>query len=53
MCKKAMLHCKRTGNEYYILKMDIKKYFENINKNILYRILKKKIKDQKIIMVNK
>ena len=29
--------------------MDIKKYFENINKNILYRILKKKIKDQKLL----
>ena len=47
--QKAMLHCKRTWNEYYILKMDIKKYFENINKNILYRILKKKIKDQKLL----
>mgnify|MGYP000443720616 FL=1 len=43
--QKAMLHCKRAWNEYYILKMDIKKYFENINKNILYRILKKKIKE--------
>ena len=32
--QKAMLHCKRIWNEYYILKMDIKKYFENINKNI-------------------
>ena len=47
--QKAMLHCKRIWNEYYILKMDIKKYFENINKNILYRILKKKIKDQKLL----
>ena len=45
----AMLHCKRIWNDYYILKMDIKKYFENINKNILYRILKKKIKDQKLL----
>ena len=47
--QKAMLHCKRAWNEYYILKMDIKKYFENINKNILYRILKKKIKDEKLL----
>ena len=29
--QKAMLHCKKIWNEYYILKMDIKKYFENIN----------------------
>ena len=47
--QKTMKHCKAKWGEYYILKMDIKKYFENINKNILYRILKKKIKDQKLL----
>ena len=41
--KKAMLHCSRIWNNYYILKMDVKKYFENINKNILYKILERKI----------
>lgn len=37
--QKAMLHCKRIWNNYYILKMDVRKYFENIDKGILYRIL--------------
>ena len=45
--QKAMLHCKRIWGEYYILKMDIRKYFENINKNILFKILLKKIKDKR------
>ena len=45
--QKAMLHCKRIWREYYILKMDIRKYFENINKNILFKILLKKIKDKR------
>ena len=47
--KKTMLHCKRIWGEYYILKMDVKKYFDNINKNILYEILKRKIKDKKLL----
>jgi len=33
----------------FILKCDIKKYFENINHNILFGIIKKKIKDQNIL----
>ena len=47
--QKAMKHCKNIWGEYYILKMDIKKYFENINKNILYDILQRKIKDHKVL----
>lgn len=47
--QKSMQHCKRIWNDYYILKMDIKKYFENIDKNILYAILKRKIKDKKLL----
>lgn len=46
--QKAMLHCKRIWNNYYILKMDVKKYFENISKNLLFEILKRKIKDEKV-----
>lgn len=42
--KKAMLHCKRIWNEYYILKMDVLKYFQNIDK---------KIKDEKVLWVIK
>lgn len=51
--QKAMLHCKRIWNNYYILKMDVKKYFENINKNILFEILKRKIKDEKVVWLTK
>ena len=41
-----MKHCKRIWNNYYILKMDIAKYFDNIDKNILLGILKERIKDK-------
>ena len=44
--QKTMKHCKTIWGEYYILKMDIAKYFDNINKNILLDILKRKIKDK-------
>ena len=51
--QRAMKHCQRIWNNYYILKMDVKKYFENINKDILYKILKRKIKDPKVIWLTK
>ena len=51
--QKAMKHCKRTWEDYYILKMDIRKYFENINKNILFKILKRKIQDKKLLWLIK
>ena len=51
--QKTMKHCKNIWGEYYILKMDIKKYFENIQKDILYEILKRKIKDKKILWLTK
>ena len=51
--QKAMKHCKIIWGNYYILKMDVKKYFENINKDILYKILLKKIKDKKVIWLTK
>ena len=35
---------KKKYGEYYILKCDVKKYFYNINKNILFNILKKILK---------
>ncbi len=46
--QKAMKHCKNIWGEYYILKMDIKKYFQNINKRKLFKIMCKKIKDKKV-----
>ena len=47
--KSAMAHCKKIWGEYYILKMDVRKYFQNINKEILINILKRKIKDKKLM----
>lgn len=45
----SMRHCKRIWNNYYIIKMDIAKYFQNINKEILLRILQRKIQDKKLM----
>lgn len=45
----TMKHCKRIWGDYYILKMDIAKYFDNINKKILLDILKRKIRDKDLI----
>lgn len=49
----TMKHCKRIWGDYYILKMDIAKYFDNINKNILLNILKRKIRDKDLIWLIK
>ena len=46
-------HCKRIWNNYYIIKMDIAKYFQNIDKSILYNILQRKIKDKKLLWLTK
>ena len=51
--QEKMQHCKRIWGEYYILKMDIAKYFDNINKNILLDIIKRKIKDENILWLIK
>lgn len=37
------------NNNYYVLKCDIKKFFNNIDKNILFHILKKYISDKDVI----
>ena len=47
--QEAMRKCKINWGEYYILKMDVSKYFDNIDKNILLNILKRKIKDKKLL----
>lgn len=49
----AMKHCKRIWNNYYIIKMDVSKYFKNIDKEILYEILQRKIKDEKLLWLTK
>ena len=48
-----MKHCKRIWNNYYIIKMDVSKYFNNIDKEILLNILKRKIKDRKVLWLTK
>lgn len=40
---------KRAYRDYYILKMDIRKYFNSIDKKILYKILTRRIKDEKLL----
>ena len=47
--QKAMKHCMRIWNKYYILKMDIAKYFDNIDKEILLKTLERKIKDKDLM----
>ena len=49
----AMRHCKNKWGSYYILKMDISKYFENIDKRILISILEKKILDKNVMWLIK
>ena len=44
----TMKHCKRMWQDYYILKMDVAKYFDNINKNILIKILERKINEYRM-----
>ena len=48
-----MKKCKFKWNEYYILKMDIAKYFDNINKKVLIKILERKIKDKSLMWLIK
>ena len=51
--QKTMKYCKIVWGNYYILKMDIRKYFDNINKDILFKILKRKITDKKLLWLLK
>lgn len=51
--QKAMEIAKNKWNEYYILKMDVTKYFQNIDKRILWDIIKRKIKDKKLLWLTK
>lgn len=51
--QRAMKHCKTIWNNYYIIKMDVAKYFQNIDKDILYSIIERKIKDKKVLWLTK
>lgn len=51
--QKDVKHCKKIWKNYYIIKMDVAKYFQNIDKEILYKILNRKIKDKKLLWLTK
>lgn len=51
--QKAMKKAKKQWGDYYILKMDVAKYFQNIDKEILINIISRKIKDKKIMWLTK
>lgn len=53
MIEGYMRKMKRVYGEYYILKLDIKKYFYNINKDILYGIMKEYISDKKLLWLTR
>ena len=51
LLKKYLNEINSKYNEFYYLKIDIKKYFYNIDHQILKNILKKKIKDKDVLYV--
>ena len=51
--QKAMRSAKSKWKNYYILKMDVTKYFQNIDKRILWKILKRKMKDKKLLWLTR
>ena len=53
LLQRYMRIMKRRYNNYYILKLDIKKYFYNIDKDILYNIIKEYINDKKILWLTR
>lgn len=51
--QKGMKEFKKKYGEYYILKMDIAKYFASINKEKLFEIIQRKIKDPDVLWLLK
>ena len=51
--KTSMIKLSKKLKDYYILKMDVTKYFANIDKKILWEIIKKKVKDKKILWLTR
>lgn len=47
--QKTMKKCQTHWGEYYILKMDVAKYFQSVDRKILLNILARKIKDEKLL----
>lgn len=42
---------KNNTNQCYVLKCDIKKFFDSVNHQILFEIIKRKIKDKKVLIL--
>ena len=51
--QKSMRKAKKEWREYYVLKTDVSKYFDSIDKKNLLSILERKIKDPKLIWLIK
>lgn len=51
--QKYMRIMKRKYHNYYILKLDIKKYFYNIDKDMLYNIMSSYISDKQLLKLTK
>lgn len=47
--KQISRHCKETGDKYYYLKLDVKKFFYRVDHDILMSILRRKINDNKLM----
>src|SRR5574344_299779 len=51
--KKAMFNVSRNNNNAYVIKMDVAKFFDSIDRNILFNILKRKVSDINFINFTK
>ena len=43
----------KTNQEYYVLKCDISKFFNSIDKEVLYKIVSRKVKDKNFLNCTK
>ena len=48
--KKAMYNMRKKYPNSYVLKMDVAKFFDNIDRNILFNIIKRKISDRNFLL---
>lgn len=51
--RKGLYICSKIYSNPYVLKMDITKFFENIHRDIVYELVKRKIKDKKVLDLTK
>lgn len=51
--KRAMYNMSKKNNNAYVVKMDVAKFFENIDRNILFNIIKRKVSDRDFLNFTK